>query len=236
MLQRVDTGIDAETNQCALRWQQEGKTVAFFGWSGRVEGVLAFGDKVRDSASVLVEELQQRGIKVHVVSGDSQSTTRYVTSTLGVDSFAAECLPQEKAELVRKLQADGSKVAMIGDGINDAPALAQADLGIAMGSGTDLAMKAAAVVLMGNSLTKVLEVFRLAQKTMRIVRQNLFWAFFYNLVGISLAVFGLLNPIIATGAMLLSSISVVANSLRLTKPVPVAKNTFSGIPAARSTD
>ncbi len=160
-------------------------------------------------------ELKRRGTKVHLVSGDSPSTTRWIAACLEADSYQAEVLPEQKAAFIQQLQGQGAIVAMVGDGINDAPALAQADLGIAMGSGTDIAMKAAAVVLMTGSLRKILEVFDLAARTLRIVRQNLFWAFLYNAVGITLAVAGFLNPIFAAAAMLLSSLSVVGNSLRL---------------------
>jgi cation transport ATPase len=133
----------------------------------------------------------------------------------GVDEFQAEVLPDDKLECVRRYQAAGKIVAMVGDGVNDAPALAGADLGIALGTGTDLAMQAAPVVLMTPALDRVLEVFDIGRDTWRVVRQNLFWAFFYNSVGISLAVAGVLTPILAAGAMVLSSLSVIANSLRL---------------------
>jgi P-type E1-E2 ATPase len=180
--------------------------------------VLAFGDMLRAEAAQVVAELKRQGCRVHLVSGDSLATTRWIASCLGADSFQAEVLPDQKAGFVRQLQSRGAVVAVVGDGINDAPALAQADLGIAMGSGADIAMKAAAVVLMTSSLRKVLDVFSLAARTLRIVRQNLFWAFLYNVLGISLAVIGYLNPIFAATAMLLSSFSVVANSLRLNRP------------------
>ena len=150
-----------------------------------------------------------------IVSGDSHDATSRITEMVGADGFIAEAMPSDKTSIIAQLQKQGSVVAMVGDGINDAPALAQADLGIAIGSGTDIAMRASAIVLMNNSLSKLPVVFDLASKTWRVVRQNLFWAFFYNTVGISLAVTGILNPIIAAGAMLLSSLSVIGNSLRL---------------------
>ncbi|HKH99904.1 MAG TPA: HAD-IC family P-type ATPase, partial [Candidatus Sulfotelmatobacter sp.] len=147
----------------------------------------------------------------------ARATTKWIASRLGTDSFEAEVLPEEKAGVVRRRQERGAVVTMVGDGINDAPALAQSDLGIAMGSGTDIAINAAAVVLMNGALGKVLDVFDLSQQTMRVVRQNLFWAFFYNTLGITLAVAGILNPIMAASAMLLSSLSVVGNSMRLAR-------------------
>ena len=172
---------------------------------------------MKEDAVKLVAELKRRNVEVHLVSGDSQAATRWAASCLGCDRYRAEVLPEEKAEAVRELQTMGAVVAMVGDGINDAPALAQADLGIAMGSGADIAMKAAAVVLMNGSLEKIVDIFDLSQKTMRVVRQNLFWAFFYNSIGISLAVAGVLTPLMAAAAMLMSSVSVVANSTRLTR-------------------
>ena len=195
--------------------EAEGKTVAFFGWNGIARGLSVFGDRLKLEAIAITADLQRRGIEVRLVSGDSPATTRWAASCLGIDSWESEVLPEEKAEVVRKLQEKGAVVAMVGDGINDAPALAQADLGIAMGAGTDIAMQAAQVVLMNGSLSKIIEIVELSQKTMRVVRQNLFWAFFYNTIGITLAVTGLLNPIFAASAMLLSSLSVVGNSMRL---------------------
>jgi len=209
--------IDESSAQQAHLWEEEGKTVCYVGWDGELRALAAFGDMLKPEAIDLVRDLKRRGLQVHLVSGDARATTNWIASCLGTDSCEAEALPEEKAGAVRCLQERCSVVAMVGDGINDAPALAQADLGIAMGSGTDIAMKAAAVVLMNGSLPKILDVFDLSQKAMRVVRQNLFWAFFYNTIGITLAVAGILNPIMAASAMLLSSVSVVANSMRLAR-------------------
>jgi P-type E1-E2 ATPase len=217
LLQGLGIPIDDAAESRAAQWESEGKTVIFFGWDWQFVGLVAFGDKPRTEAAEVVAELKRRGTKVHLVSGDSLATTRWISACLGADSYQAEVLPEQKAEVVRRLQGEGATVAMVGDGINDAPALAQADLGIAMGSGTDIAMKAAAVVLMTGSLRTILDVFDLAGRTLRVVRQNLFWAFAYNAVGITLAVAGFLNPLFAAAAMLLSSLSVVGNSLRLNR-------------------
>lgn len=208
----------------AQAWEAEGKTVAFYGWDGAVRGVLAFGDRIKPEAAAVVRELQQRGVKVLLVSGDAPQTTRWIAEAINADEHLAEALPDDKVRVIADLQKAGKVVAMIGDGINDAPALAQADLSIAMGSGTDIAMRAASVVLMSNALSKVLDVFALANQTWRIVRQNLFWAFLYNTLGISLAVTGVLNPILAAGAMLLSSLSVIGNSSRINKGQATSQN------------
>ncbi|MFY9646887.1 MAG: HAD-IC family P-type ATPase [Terriglobales bacterium] len=217
LLKEQGIGLTLRGDEQAQRWEGQGKTVAFLAWDREVQGMAAFGDRVRRDAADLVDELKSRGIVVHVVSGDSRATTKAVALQVGADHYEAEVLPEQKAEFVRRLQSSGAIVAMVGDGINDAPALAQADLGVAMGSGTDIAMKAAAVVLMKSSLRQIPEIFNLSARTIRIIKQNLFWAFFYNTLGISLAIAGVLNPIMAAAAMLLSSVSVVGNSLRLAK-------------------
>ncbi len=196
-------------------WEAEGLTVAFAAVDGSSAGAMAFGDRPRDEAAAVITELRARGIRTVLLSGDAPATTERIARVVGVDAWVGGVSPAEKAEAVRGYQAEGKVVAMVGDGVNDAPALAAADLGIAMGSGADLATHAAPVVLMRDSLTRISGVFRLATLTLRVLKQNLFWAFFYNTLGISLAMTGVLNPILAAGAMVLSSLSVIGNSMRL---------------------
>ena len=217
LMMDVAAEVDHGADEDALQWQHAGRTVAFFAWDGAVRGVLAFGDEVKPGAAEMVESLRARGIAVKIVSGDARATTWSVARRIGVDDFIAEATPAAKARIVGDLQKAGKRVALIGDGVNDAPALAQADLGIALGTGADIAMGAAPVVLVSGVLSKVEEVFSLGARTTRVVRQNLFWAFFYNIAGITLALSGVLTPIFAAAAMLLSSTSVVANSMRLTR-------------------
>lgn len=209
--------LPATCAQRASAWEAHGRTVTYYGWDGAVKGLLAFGDRIKAEAVEVVRQLQQRGVKVLLVSGDAPETTQWVAEAIHADDFRASALPADKVKVIAELQRAGKVVAMIGDGVNDAPALAQADLSIALGSGTDLAMRASSVVLMSQSLQKVPSVFALAQRTWGIVRQNLFWAFLYNTLGLSLAVTGLLNPILAAGAMLLSSLSVIGNTSRLNR-------------------
>jgi P-type E1-E2 ATPase len=152
-----------------------------------------------------------------LLSGDTRDATAGIASQIGADEWVAEALPERKVAIIRELQRQGRVVAMIGDGVNDAPSLAQADLGIALGTGADIAMQAAPLVLMGRSLAAVSETLDLARRAFTIVRQNLFWAFAYNVVGITLAMAGVLNPIMAAAAMVLSSLSVIGNSRRLAK-------------------
>jgi heavy metal translocating P-type ATPase len=191
------------------------RTSTYFGWDGAVQGEMIFGDRVRPDAAQLCANLRKRGVRTMLLSGDASAATEATAAAIGADRWTAEATPARKVAIIRELQRRGDVVAMIGDGVNDAPSLAQADLGIAMGSGADIAMMAAPLVLMGASLGGVIETLDLARRTFRIVRQNLFWAFAYNVAGMTLAAAGVLNPILAAGAMVLSSLSVIGNSRRL---------------------
>ena len=213
-------GLCPQSPATALRekveaWEHLGRTVVYFGSGGNVDGALAFGDHIKPEARTLVSELKRRGVRTLLVSGDGQAATQAVAAQIGVDEAISEALPERKAEVIRRLKNGGAVVAMVGDGVNDAPSLAEASLGIALSSGTDIAMKAAPLVVSSGNLMSVLDAFGLARKTLHVVRQNLFWAFFYNAVGVPLAAFGLINPILAAGAMVVSSLSVIGNSRRI---------------------
>jgi heavy metal translocating P-type ATPase len=218
LLSASGVSLAPELDAKAREWEATGATVAFWSYRDKT-GLLAFGDVVKKEARELVEELRRRGIRTALISGDAHDTTHAIARLLGVDEFHAEVLPERKAELVRAFQQQGRTVAMVGDGVNDAPALAAANLGIALGTGADIAMSASPVVLMHPSLQRVLDVFDIAVRARRIVAQNLFWAFAYNVAGITLAATGVLNPILAAVAMVLSSVSVIANSRRLKNAV-----------------
>jgi Cu+-exporting ATPase len=192
-----------------------------------VYAVIAISDPIKATSREAVEALKRRGLKVVMISGDSRAGAEAVAQEVGIDEVIPEVLPSQKAELVRKLQRKGNHVAMVGDGINDAPALAQAEVGFAIGTGTDIAMEASDVTLIRGDLRGVVVAFDLARRTMRTIRQNLFWAFIYNILGIPVAagalypLFGvLLSPVLASAAMAWSSLSVVLNSLTLRRFKP----------------
>ncbi|MCL2812141.1 MAG: heavy metal translocating P-type ATPase [Clostridia bacterium] len=200
----------------------EGKTPMYVAANGGMGGVIAVADVVKPSSHAAIQILKKMGIEVAMITGDSQKTAEAIARQVGIDHVLAEVLPEDKANEIKALQAQGKKVAMVGDGINDAPALAQADIGIAIGSGTDIAMESADIVLMRNDLMDVPTAIRLSKRTMRTIKQNLFWAFGYNVIGIPVAagalhLFGgpLMSPMLAAAAMSLSSVSVLANALRL---------------------
>jgi Cu+-exporting ATPase len=195
--------------------QAAGQTTLLAAVDGRLAGILGVADPIKPSTAEAIEQLHSAGLKIIVLSGDSRVTAEAVARQLGIDQVFAEVLPNQKSELVAKLQSEGRKVAMAGDGINDAPALAQADVGIAMGTGTDVAIETAAVTLVKGDLRGILRARRLSQATSAAIRQNLFLAFLYNGLCVPLAAFGLISPIWASVAMSLSSLSVIANSLRL---------------------
>jgi len=197
--------------------QSAGHTVAWFGYERELVGLLAFGDRIKEGALEAIERLRRRGLSIKLVSGDSRATTATIAAELGITDFIGEATPDQKVSLVAELQSSGRRVAVIGDGVNDAPALAHADLGIALGTGADIAISAAPVVLVRGTLDTIDEIFRLSSRATRIVRQNLFWAFFYNIAGLALGIAGVLTPIVAAAAMFLSSASVIANSMRLSQ-------------------
>ncbi len=196
-----------------------GRTVIFFGIEGwSTAGYCSLGDTIKQASRIAVQTLHNEGAEVHLLSGDGDRTTSAIASLAGITTFRAQALPQHKIEYIKELQSAHNVVAMVGDGVNDAPALAQADIGFAMGDGTELAISSASVTLLRDDLTLIPETIEIARRTVRTVKQNLAWAYIYNAVGIILAIFGLLNPLVAAGAMLASSLSVVANSMRLREP------------------
>lgn len=199
--------------------ESTGKTVMLLGSEQQLVGLIAVADQVKATTAEAVKRLQDKGIQVYMMTGDNKRTALHIGSQVNLDEshIFAEVLPEDKANYVKELQNKGLKVAMIGDGMNDAPALAQANIGIAMGTGTDIAMESADVTIMNGDLINVDRTLQLSKETMKKIRQNLFWAFLYNTVGIPFAAFGLLSPIIAGGAMAFSSVSVLTNSLLLNK-------------------
>jgi Cu+-exporting ATPase len=201
--------------------RKEGQTVMFVVSDSRFAGIIAVADPIKASTPEAIQQLKQEGIRVVMVTGDNHTTAAAVAQKLGID-FEADVSPDKKAEVVKKLQSQGRIVAVAGDGVNDAPALAQAHVGIAMGTGTDVAMETGGITLVKGDLRGIVKARRLSQRTMSNIRQNLFFAFFYNTLGVPLAAgvlypfFGLLlNPVIAAAAMSFSSVSVIGNSLRL---------------------
>ncbi|MGH9379643.1 MAG: copper-translocating P-type ATPase, partial [Thermoanaerobaculia bacterium] len=221
----AELGVDsAALEERADALAAEGQTVVHVAIDGRPAGLLGVADPIKESTPSAIDELRALGLTVVMLTGDREETARAVARRLGIQEVLAEVLPQEKSEAVARLQAQGRVVAMAGDGINDAPALARADVGVAMGTGTDVAMESAAVTLVKGNLTGIARARRLSEATVRNIRQNLFWAFVYNAAGVPLAagvlypVFGvLLSPMLAAAAMSFSSVSVIANALRLNR-------------------
>ncbi len=212
-----EAGISIGGAEELSRLETEGKTAMLVGIDGSISGIIAVADQIKDSSKKAIEELKNMGLEVYMITGDNQRTAKAIAEEVGIKNVLAEVLPENKAEVVEAIKAEGKLVGMVGDGINDAPALVAADVGFAIGTGTDVAMEAADITLMRGDLMSIVTAIRLSHRTMKTIKQNLFWAFFYNSIGIPFAALGFLNPMIAGGAMAFSSVSVVTNSLRLRK-------------------
>jgi Cu+-exporting ATPase len=195
--------------------EEKGNTVMIVAEDNKLKGLIAVADTLKEHAADVVNGLKAEGIQVIMLTGDNERTAKAIGAKLGIERIIANVLPGDKAKVIKDLQAEGKVVAMVGDGINDAPALAQSDIGIAIGSGSDVAKETGGIILVKDDLRDVIKSIRLSKATMRKIKQNLFWAFFYNTAAIPIAAFGLLNPIIAAAAMSISSLSVVTNSALL---------------------
>ncbi|MEJ7765490.1 MAG: HAD-IC family P-type ATPase, partial [Acidimicrobiales bacterium] len=192
-----------------------GQTVIAVAWDGRARAVLAVADTVKPTSAEAVQSLRKLGLEPILLTGDNEAVARAIAAEVGIDTVIAGVMPEQKVDEVRRLQAEGRRVAMVGDGVNDAAALAAADLGLAMGTGTDAAIEASDLTLVSGDLRAAADGIRLARRVLRTIRGNLFWAFAYNVAAIPLAAAGLLNPMLAGAAMAFSSVFVVTNSLRL---------------------
>src|SRR5690606_18055083 len=215
MLAEQAMHLSADLSHAKAEAEGQGKTAIVVGWEGEVRGVLVVADTVKASSAEAIAQFRRLGLRPVLLTGDNRAVAEHIACDVGIGTVIAEVLPQDKANEISRLQAEGRVVAMVGDGVNDAVALAQADLGMAMGTGTDVAIEASDITLVSGDLRAASDAIRLSRRTLSTIKLNLFWAFAYNVAAIPLAALGLLNPMIAGAAMAFSSVFVVGNSLRL---------------------
>jgi Cu+-exporting ATPase len=228
--------LDADLKAAGEAAESAGRTVIAVGWDGAARGLLVVADTVKPTSARAVAELRDLGLRPVLLTGDNERAARAVAADVGITEVIAEVLPADKVEVIRRLQADGRVVAMVGDGVNDAAALALADLGIAMGTGTDVAIEASDLTLVRGDLRAAVDAIRLARRTLATIKGNLFWAFAYNVAALPLAAAGLLNPLVAGAAMAFSSVFVVSNSLRLRRFRAISIQPAPASPAATAVE
>ena len=214
-MREQNVAISNETEAMMETLERDGKTAMLISITGQIAGVVAVADTVKETSKEAIARMHKLGLEVIMLTGDNERTADAIAKEVQIDQVIAEVLPDQKSDEIKKLQAQGKKVAMVGDGINDAPALAMADVGMAVGTGTDIAIEAADITLMRGDLNSVADAVIISQKTMRNIKENLFFAFLYNTIGIPVAALGFLAPWVAGAAMAFSSVSVVLNALRL---------------------
>jgi Cu+-exporting ATPase len=215
LLEQWSMYLDDTLDTAKRNAEAHGRTAVLVAWDGKARAVLVVADTVKPSSAEAVRALRGLGLRPVLLTGDNEAAARAVAAEVGIDEVIAEVMPKDKVDVITRLQKEGRVVAMVGDGVNDAPALAQADLGLAMGTGTDVAIEASDLTLVRGDLRATVDAIRLARKTLRTIKGNLFWAFAYNVAALPPAALGLLNPMIAGAAMAFSSVFVVSNSLRL---------------------
>ena len=215
LLNDAGVSLDDELRRVKNNVEHAGKTAVAIAWDGEARGILVVADTVKPASASAISQLKGLGLNPVLLTGDNKVVAQRIAKEVGIDDVKADVLPADKVQVIRDLQGQGKTVAMVGDGVNDAPALAQADLGLAMGTGTDVAIEAADITLVRGDLTSAVDAVRLSRATLATIRTNLFWAFAYNVAAIPIAALGLLNPMIAGAAMAFSSVFVVGNSLRL---------------------